>query len=324
MYCSNCQAEILDDSRFCSKCGAPSNPSEEALTRTSALGPAAELAPGTMLAGKFKILECLGQGGMGVVYKAEDTKLRRLVALKFLPSQLSGNPEFRERLLTEARAAAALSHPNICTVHEIHDQGDRSFLEMEYVEGQTLSDRVKEGALEPNEAVAITIQVAEALEEAHRGGVVHRDIKSPNVMVTAKGQAKVMDFGLARVRGETLHTKPGTLLGTVAYMSPEQARGEPVDARTDVWSLGVVFYEMLGGRRPFRGDSEVSVLYAILNEEPTPLKEVRPGLPPDLYRIVDRALRKDVGKRYGSAAEMGADLRAYAASDQTSDRSSGS
>ena len=225
MRCTSCQAEILDDSRFCSNCGTPSNPSDDTPTRTLIRGPVAELAPGTTLAGKFKILEGVGQGGMGVVYKAEDTKLQRLVALKFLPPQLSSNRVFRERFLTEARAAAALSHPNICTVHEIHDQGDDAFLEMEYVEGQTLTDRIREGPLEPDEAVAITIQVADALEAAHRRGVIHRDIKSPNVMVTAQGQAKVMDFGLAQVRGETLHTKPGTLLGTVAYMSPEQAGG---------------------------------------------------------------------------------------------------
>ena len=258
----------------------------------------------------YEVLEKLGEGGMGVVYKAEDTKLRRLVALKFLPPQLSGNPEFRERFLTEARAAAALSHPNICTVHEIHDEGDNAFLEMEYVEGRTLSDRIKEGPLEPNEAVAIAIQVADALEEAHRSGVIHRDIKSANVMVTAKGQAKVMDFGLARVRGETLHTKPGTLLGTAAYMSPEQARGEPVDPRADIWSLGVVFYEMLSGRLPFKGDSEVSILYSILNEEPKPLKDLRPDLPPELYRIVGHALRKDLKARYSSAEELGNELKA--------------
>jgi len=259
----------------------------------------------------YRVLEKLGEGGMGIVYKAADLKLRRTVALKFLPPQLSGNPEFRERFLTEARAAAALSHPNICTIHEIYDEGENAFLELEYVEGENLSDRIKEGPLEPGEAVAIAIQVADALEEAHRNGVIHRDIKSANVLVTSKGQAKVMDFGLARIRGDTLHTRPGTLLGTAAYMSPEQARGEPVDARADIWSLGVVLYEMLGGLRPFKGDSEVPILYSILNEEPKPLKDLRADLPPELCRIVGHALKKDTKTRYPSAAEFSRDLRKY-------------
>ena len=232
MICPKCQAPIVEDSRFCSKCGAPLSSSDDTPTRTELQGAAGELAPGTVVGGKYRILEVAGRGGMGVVYKAEDTKLRRVVALKFLPPELAGSPELRERFLVEARAAAALSHPNICTIHQIYDQEERPFIEMEYVEGRSLRVLVRERALEAGEAAEIALQVAEALEEAHRKGVVHRDIKSGNIMVTGKCQAKVMDFGLAKVQGETLHTRDGTTLGTAAYMSPEQARGEAVDGRT--------------------------------------------------------------------------------------------
>jgi dienelactone hydrolase/tRNA A-37 threonylcarbamoyl transferase component Bud32 len=275
------------------------------------LGPAAELAPGTVLAGKYRILEVLGRGGMGIVYKAEDTKLHRSVALKFLSPERLPTQEARERFLVEARAAAALSHPNICTIHEIHDEEDKPFIEMEYVKGQSLKARIREHPLAASEAVELAIQVAEALEEAHQKGVIHRDIKSANIMVTDKGQAKVMDFGLAKVRGETLHTREGTTLGTVAYMSPEQAQGEHIDQRTDIWSLGVVLYEMLSGRLPFTGDMAASILYSVVHGEPKPLKEAQPGLPAELQQIVNRALKKELKARYASTAEMAGDLKRY-------------
>jgi serine/threonine protein kinase len=262
-----------------------------------AAGLAGELAPGSVLAGKYRILEVAGRGGMGIVYKAEDTKLHRPVALKFLPPGLVTSQESRERFLLEARAAAALSHPNICTIHEIHDQEERPFIEMEYIEGRSLRERVKEHPLGAGAAVEVAIQVAEALEEAHQKGIVHRDIKSANIMVTQKGQAKVMDFGLAKVKGESLHTREGTTLGTVAYMSPEQAQGQAVDHRTDVWSLGVVLYEMLSGRLPFTGERDTSMLYSIVHAEPKPLKEVQPGVPAELSQIVSRALKKDLRAR---------------------------
>jgi len=228
MVCSKCRAPISDGSRFCSKCGASTHPSDDMATRTVVISPAGELAAGTVLAGKYRLLEMLGRGGMGIVYKAEDTKLRRVVALKFLPPELAGSPELRERFLVEARAAAALSHPNICTIHEIYDQEERPFIEMEYVEGRSLQVLVRERTLEAGEAAEIALQVAEALAKAHGKGVVHRDIKSANIMVTGPaggqpGQAKLMDFGLAKVQGETLQTREGTTLGTAAYMSPEQS-----------------------------------------------------------------------------------------------------
>jgi serine/threonine protein kinase len=311
MNCAKCQAPILDDSRFCSKCGTPAGPSDETATRTMVLGPAGELISGTVLTGKYRILEVAGRGGMGIVYKAEDTKLHRAVALKFLPPALVNSQESRERFLLEARAAAALSHPNICTIHEVHDEEERPFIVMEYIEGRSLKARIQGHPLEAGEAAEIAIQVAEALEEAHGKGIVHRDIKSANIMVTEKGQAKVMDFGLAKVKGKSLHTREGTTLGTVAYMSPEQAQGRAVDHRTDVWSLGVVLYEMLSGRLPFTGERDTAILYSVVHAEPKPLKEAQPGVPAELSQIVGRALKKDLKARYGSAAEMLEDLRKY-------------
>jgi serine/threonine protein kinase len=236
MKCPKCQSEVLDDSRFCRNCGTPIHPSGEILisqTRTI-LKPMGELRPGTELAGKYSIEDVVGRGGMGIVYKAEDTKLKRHVALKFLPPELVRDDEARERFVLEARSAAALSHPNICTIHEINEEEGCSFIAMEYVEGQSLKERIKKGPLDTEEAVKVAIQVVEGLEEAHKKGIVHRDIKSANIMITAKGRAKVMDFGLAKVKGGTLLTREGTTLGTVAYMSPEQARGEEVDQRTDI------------------------------------------------------------------------------------------
>ena len=278
MLCSKCQAEISSDSSYCGRCGAQTKPDNDA-TVTMSAATSAPAAVGTLLAGKYRLLEVLGRGGMGIVYRAEDTRLHRAVALKFLPAEHGGTPSARERFLIEARAAAALSHPHICTIYEIHDEGETPFIAMECIEGQSLRARIKEQPLPAAEAVELATQISEALEEAHEKGVIHRDIKSANIMVTAKGQAKVMDFGLAKVRGETLHTREGITLGTAAYMSPEQARGDAVDERTDLWSLGVVLYEMLSGKLPFPGDRNASILYAVVHEAPRPLKDVQPGIP---------------------------------------------
>ncbi len=313
MKCIKCQAEISDDSRFCSKCGTPIHPAEEIFisqTRTI-LRPMEELLSGTTLAGKYKIIKVLGRGGMGIVYKAEDTKLKRSIALKFLPPELIQNEEARERFVLEARAAAALTHPNICTIHEIDEEGGKSFIAMEYVEGQTLRAKIEKGPLGLDRALDIAIQVTEGLEEAHKKGIIHRDIKSSNIMVTEKHQAKVMDFGLAKVKGGTMLTREGTTLGTVAYMSPEQAKGQEVDLRSDIWSLGVVMYEMLTGQLPFKGEREASILYSVVHEEPKSLKEVKRDLPPELQQIINRALKKKPESRYSSAAEMLKDLKKY-------------
>ena len=313
MNCPKCQTEISDDSQFCSKCGISINPSDEAFlshTRTI-LKPIDELRPGTELAGKYKIADVVGRGGMGIVYKADDIQLKRSVALKFLPPELIQNEEARARFVLEAQTAAALSHPNICTIHEINEEDERSFIAMEYVEGKSLRAKLEKGPLEEQEALNIAIQLAEGLDEAHKKGIIHRDIKSANVMVTKKGQAKIMDFGLAKVKGGTLLTREGTTLGTVAYMSPEQARGEEVDHRSDIWSLGVVMYEMLSGQLPFKGDREASILYSVVHEEPKSLKEIKRDLPLELQQIAGRALKKKPESRYASAVEMLNDLRKY-------------
>jgi serine/threonine protein kinase len=201
----------------------------------------------------YKILEKLGEGGMGVVYKAEDTKLKRTVALKFLSPKAVGTEEDKTRFIHEAQAAAALNHQNICTVYEIDEYENRSFIAMECVEGESLEAKIKSGPLGLDEAARIAVEIAEGLQEAHSKGIIHRDVKSANIMVTATGHVKVMDFGLAKSSSRTQLTRSGTTVGTVAYMSPEQGRGEPVDYRTDIWSLGIVLYEMITGELPFKG-----------------------------------------------------------------------
>jgi len=313
MKCPKCQAEILDDSQFCSKCGTPIHPGDKSFlshTRTI-LRPIAELAAGTELAEKYKIIDVVGKGGMGIVYKAEDTKLKRNVALKFLPPELTKDKDARDRFVLEAQAAAALSHPNICTIHEIDEEEGKSFIAMEYVEGQSLKNKIDRGPIAIKEAVDIAIQVAEGLEEAHRKEIVHRDIKSANIMIMEKGQVKIMDFGLAKVKGGTLLTREGTTLGTVAYMSPEQARGEEVDHRTDIWSLGIVLYEMLSGQLPFMGDREASILYSVVHEEAKPVTAWNPKIPSELQQIIERSLKKKPEARYQSAADLLKDLHKY-------------
>jgi serine/threonine protein kinase/cephalosporin-C deacetylase-like acetyl esterase len=307
--CPNCQHENPDDTLYCGKCGTPLKSAKEISITKTLITPKEKLQKGSTVAGRYQILEELGRGGMGVVYKAEDTKLKRTVALKFLPPELTHISEVKERFMREAQAAAALDHPNICTVHEVDEAEEKTFISMAYVEGQSLKKKIESGPLELDEALGIAEQVAEGLQEAHNKGVVHRDIKSANIMVTDRGQAKIMDFGLAKVKGSTILTREGTTLGTVAYMSPEQARGEEVDRRTDIWSLGVVLYEMLSGELPFKGDREASILYSVVHEEPRPLKTIKPDIPTELQQIINRALKKKPESRYSSAAEMINDLK---------------
>jgi len=318
MKCPKCHSDNPDTSRFCGACAALL--AEEglfpgSLTRTLE-APLRILTKDSLIAGKYRIVEEIGRGGMGVVYKAEDIKLKRTIALKFLPPHLMNSPELKERFIIEAQAAAALSHPNICVIHEVGEAEDWSFIAMEYVEGETLRDKVKKGPLKTEDALGIAIQIAAGLGEAHHKGIIHRDIKSANIMVTEKGQAKVMDFGLAKLRGGSSLTKSQTTLGTVAYMSPEQARGDEVDGRTDIWSLGVVLYEMLTGEVPFRGDRDVSIIYSIVHEEPKTLKLRKPPVPAELQQVVGRALKKNREARYASAEEILKDLRAYQSSLQ--------
>ena len=260
----------------------------------------------------YKILTKLGEGGMGVVYKAQDTKLDRYVALKFLPSHLTANDTDRARFTQEAKAAAAINHPNVCTIYDIQEHGGQQFIVMEYVEGKTLKSMITDNLREvqnlPEVAIDYATQIAEALQAAHNKGIVHRDIKSENIMVTSNGQIKVMDFGLAKIQGALRLSKSKTTLGTVATMSPEQARGEDVDHRTDIWSLGVLCYEMLAGEQPFKGDYEQAIIYSILNEEHGSLNQFRDDIPEEFGQILNLCLKKDAVDRFGSANELIDDL----------------
>jgi serine/threonine protein kinase/formylglycine-generating enzyme required for sulfatase activity/dienelactone hydrolase len=285
-----------------------------------------------MMVGKtilhYKILEKLGEGGMGVVYKAEDTKLKRDVAIKFLPSRIAANEEERERFKIEAQAAAALNHPNIATIFNIEESDDEMFIVMEFIEGQELKDIISKmppvpplgkggidsppplekgdrgGFIPIDDVINYATQIAEGLQAAHKKGIVHRDIKSSNIMITEEGKVKIMDFGLAKVRGGTLVTKAGTTLGTAAYMSPEQARGDEVDHRSDIWSFGVVLYEMVTGQLPFKGDYEQAVIYAILNEEPEPVANYRTEIPSELTIIINRCLANNMEERFALTTEL--------------------
>jgi eukaryotic-like serine/threonine-protein kinase len=256
---------------------------------------------------QYTIIEKLGEGGMGVVYKAEDTKLRRTVALKFLPHDLESRESERARFLQEAQAAAVLNHPNICTVYDILEHDGEQFIVMEFVDGKTLRRMVPIENLQA--AVTYAVQIGEALQEAHAKGVVHRDIKTDNILVNSKNQVKVTDFGLAKLRGSIKLTKTRSTVGTLAYMAPEQIQGGHVDARADIFSFGVVLYEMITGRLPFQGEHEAGIMYSILNEEPSPAEQHRTGLPSEILHVLQRALEKSPDERYQSVAEMVIDLR---------------
>jgi serine/threonine-protein kinase len=258
----------------------------------------------------YRITDKLGEGGMGVVYKAEDTKLKRTVALKFLAPELTREPTAKARFLHEAQAAAALHHANICTVYEIDETSDHLFIAMVYIEGLSLKEKIQNGPLELTEAVDVAIQVAEGLGEAHEHDIVHRDIKPANIMLTTGGQAQIMDFGLARSPCQTKLTRTDSSLGTCAYMSPEQSHGDKIDHRTDIWSFGVMLYEMISGCQPFRGDYEQAVVFALLSHDPEPLTGLRTGVPLELERIVGKTMAKDRENRYQHADDLLVDLRA--------------
>ena len=268
----------------------------------------------------YKITEKLGEGGMGVVYKAEDTKLQRPVALKFLPSNLLGDEEAKVRFLREARAAAALQHPNICTVYEIDEADGYTFIVMAYLEGEDLRKHIETGPLSLDRLLDIAIQVARGLQEAHSKGVVHRDIKPANIMDNTTGQAVLMDFELAQIASAASKlTREGTTVGTSAYMSPEQTTGEKTDHRTDIWALGVVLYEMATGQAPFQGHYQQAILYSILQEAPEPITALRTGIPSELERIANKCLAKRADERYQTVSDLLADLGALKRSRESSE-----
>lgn len=256
----------------------------------------------------YKILEKLGEGGMGIVYEAQDLKLDRLVALKFLPSHIAVNEAERARFFQEARSAAILNHPNICTVYGIHEEGEQPFIEMEFIDGKTLRE-LDLTAAKLDTSIAYAIQIGDALQEAHGKGIVHRDVKADNIMVNSRNQIKVMDFGLAKLKGSLKLTKISSTVGTLGYMAPEQIQGSEADARSDIFAFGAVVFEMITGHLPFRGEHEAAMMYSIINEDPEPLQKHRTDAPEELQRIISRALEKDPEDRYQSAADMVSELR---------------
>ncbi len=308
--CPKCHHDNPDDMTYCGKCSFLLYPSDEASLTKTIKTPAAGLDEGKTIVGKYRIIERLGAGGMGVVYKALDLRLERTVALKFLPQELTYNTDARERFIQEAKAASALEHNNICTIHEIDEtEEEQVFIAMACYEGESLKERIQQGPIDPKQAIDIAIQTAPGLAKAYSQGIVHRDVKPSNLMITEDGVVKIVDFGLAKLGSQARLTRTGTTMGTVAYMSPEQAEGKTTNHQTDIWSLGVILYKMLTGKLPFEGEQEASLLYSIVHKTPRPMTEITPDVSPELEQVVHKALEKSCEKRYQFMDELIDDLK---------------
>jgi len=304
LKCPKCQHENPVDTLYCGKCGAKFDAETD---RTETIKSHRIDKP---IAGKYQVLAEQGRGGMGIVYKAKDIKLDRIVALKFLPPGLANDREAKKRFIQEAKAASGLDHANICTIYEIGDTEDgQMFIAMPFYDGESLKEKISQKPLELEEAVSIATQISEGLSRAHKKGIVHRDIKPANIMIAEEGVVKIVDFGIAKLGGEAGLTQTGSTVGTTAYMSPEQTRGEKMDSRSDIWSLGVVLYEMLTGHLPFRGEQMQSMIYSILNTDPEAVTSARQEVPRHLERVIMKALEKDLEKRFQSVDELKRELQ---------------
>lgn len=310
MECPSCHYEAPEESAFCARCGSSFRPGSSLPLSTKTLSMIGlDFQAGQIISGKYRLTEVVGRGGMGVVYKAEDTVLKRWVALKFLRPEFLVDAEAKARFLLEARIAASIDHPHICPVYEVNEENDRTYIVMPFVDGASLREKTRRGGLGLREGLDLGIQIAEGLAEAHRCGIIHRDMKAANIMLTEKGQAKIMDFGLAKLLQGSDITTSTKVMGTVSYMSPEQARGEALDARTDVWSLGIVLYEIFSGRLPFEQRPNHALLYAIIHSPPASLPETATDVPEAFIRVMERCLEKERDQRYENAEGVAEDLR---------------
>ena len=319
MECPKCHAENKEDSHFCGNCALPLGklgPEQASLTKTLET-PVHVLKAGSLIAGKYRILEEIGRGGMGVVYKAEDTQLKRTAALKFLSPDSTAIPSREKRFAQEAQTASALNHPNICTIYEVGEAEGNSYIAMEYVDGRPLDRMIPPGGLSPENVLRFGSQIVEAFEHAHEKGVIHRDLKSANVVITPAGRVKVLDFGLAKrliteelgeaTRSQLSLTEEGVIAGTLPYLAPETLQGNPADARSDIWALGVVLYEMAAGTRPFEGRTGFELTSSILRDTPAP---VPARTPVGLRAVIRKCLEKDLGKRFQTVSEVRSALEA--------------
>jgi len=264
----------------------------------------------------YKILERIGGGGMGIVYKAEDTKLDRTVALKFLPPAFATDLTTKERFIHEAKSASALQHSNICTIHEINESEDgQMYIVMDYYEGETLKQKLESGKIDIDTVIDYTIQIAKGLQKAHEKGIIHRDIKPANIMITTDSEVKILDFGLSKIKGKSKLTKTGSTVGTVAYMSPEQAKGEEIDHRTDIWSLGVMLYEMVTGELPFRGDYDQAIIYSIINTNPEPIQKHNKKIDSVFASMIHKTMKKNKNERHSSCSDFINDLQNLSGKD---------